>query len=136
MTTKKILETRVVVAVAQVLLGANAPTERRPAFQALVTAGKLEAVLPLVDLASGIDDLAAQQERDAKQLAGACEAYAQRLAENPTACVSNPMTSSVVVAISERAARLEEKASALALVARVALGAEVAQAVARAMRGN
>lgn len=136
MATKKILETRVVVAVAQALLGADAPTELRPAMQALVAAGKLETVLPLVDLASGIDDLMAQQERDAKQLAGACDAYAARLAENPTACVSHPMSSSVVQAIIERAAVMTEKASALALVARVALGAEVAQAVARAMRGN
>lgn len=142
MSNAKILETRVVVALAQILAGYTAPegsNVRRACtdavMQAAVAQGKLEAVVTLVDMASALDDLGNAQVMDADQLARNMQHYAERIAVNPTACVSNPLSSSLVLAITERAVKITEKTEALATMARIALGAEVAQAMAKAMRG-
>lgn len=142
MSNAKILETRVVVALAQILAGYTAPegsNVRRACtdavMQAAVAQGKLEAVVTLVDLASALDDLAMRQIADADQLGRDLQRNAERVAVNPTACVTNPLGSSLALAITERAVRITEKTEALATMARIALGAEVAQAMANALRG-
>lgn len=139
MDTKQI-ETRVVVALALVVAGYKAPegvNVRRACEGALMNAadatGQTEAVEAVVDVAGQIDKLGVAQAQRVSRLARDLAAYAEKVAANPTAMVTNPADPNTVAAIAEGAARIEEKTQHLAQLIRLALGGEAAMAVSKAL---